>query len=62
MRAISSACCWRPADRLKRVGALASLPGFGRASSSSSNQSPDGFVATVFFGLVGFDFDFVFEV
>jgi len=60
MHAVSSACCWRRVDRLKWVGALA-LPGFGRASSSSSDRSPDGFVATVFFGLAGFDFDFVFE-
>jgi len=62
MRAISSACCWRRVDRLKWVGALASLPGFGRASSSSSDRSPEGFVAITFFGLVGFDFDFAFEV
>jgi len=58
MRAVSSACCWRRVDHLKWVGALASFPGFGRASSSSSDRSPDSFVATVFFSLVGFDFDF----
>jgi len=62
MRAVSSACCWRRVDCLKWVGALASFPGFGRASSSSSDRSPDCFVATVFFGLVGFYFDFDIEV
>jgi len=62
MRAVSSACCWRRVDRLKWVGTLAPFPGFGRASSSSSDQFPDGFAATVFLGLAGFDFGFVFEV
>jgi len=60
MRAVSSADCWRRVDRLKWVGVLASFPGLGRASSSSSDRSPDGFVATVLFGLAGFNFDFLF--